>query len=49
MEPSGAPWRALEAAEAAPADAEPTPRATPWVAIAAVVIAVVVGAAASCW
>ena len=46
MEPSGAPWRALEAAEAAPADAEPTPRATPWVAIGAVVIAVVVGAAA---
>ena len=46
MEPSGAPWRALEAAEPATADAEPTPRATPWVAIGAVAIAVAVGAAA---
>ncbi len=46
MEPSGAPWRALEATEATPANAEPTPRVTPWVAIGAVVIAVVIGAAA---
>jgi competence protein ComEA len=46
VEPSGAPWRALEAAEAAPPDAEPTPqRATPWVAIGAVVIALIVAAA----
>ena len=46
VEPSGAPWRALEATEATPANAEPTPRVMPWVAIGAVVIAVVVGAAA---
>ena len=46
MEPSGAPWRALEAAETAPADTVPTTRAMPWVAIGAAVIAVVVGAVA---
>ena len=46
MEPSGAPWRALEATETAPADAVTTTHAMPWVAIGAVVIAVVVGAAA---
>jgi competence protein ComEA len=46
VEPSGAPWRALEATETPPADAGAPPRTVPWVAIGAVVIAMVVGAAA---
>ncbi len=46
MEPSGAPWRALETTEPTPADAAAPPRTAPWVAVGAVVIAIAVGATA---
>jgi competence protein ComEA len=46
VEPSGAPWRALEATEAPPSDAAPPPPAVHWAAIVAVGLAVVVGTAA---
>jgi len=46
VEPSGAPWRALEATETTPPVAQPAPRSMPWIAIAAVALAVVVGASA---
>jgi competence protein ComEA len=45
VEPSGAPWRALESPESAPPASQPAAR-VPWVAIVAVAVAIVVGAAA---
>jgi competence protein ComEA len=46
VDPSGAPWRALEAEEPAKPTPDVAPRGVPWVAIGAVVVAVVVAAAA---
>ena len=46
MDPSGAPWRALETAEPAAASSDPASRNVPWVAIGVVVVAVVVAAVA---
>ena len=46
MEPSGAPWRALEAPEGATPPTAPAARGAPWLAIAAVAVAVVVAGAA---
>lgn len=46
MEPSGAPWRALESPEAGPTPPEPAARPVPWLAVAAVGVAVVVAATA---
>ena len=46
MDPSGAPWRALETAEPAAASSGPASRTVPWVAIGVVLVAVVVAAVA---
>ena len=46
MDPSGAPWRALESAEPGAPSPEPASRNVPWVAIGVVVVAVVVAAIA---
>ena len=46
MEPSGAPWRALETPEETPQQAPPAAPRTPWLAIAAVAVAIVVAGAA---
>ena len=46
MDPSGAPWRALETAEPAAASSDPASRNVPWVAIGVVLVAVVVAAVA---
>jgi competence protein ComEA len=45
VEPSGAPWRALEAPESGPPPEAPATRGAPWLAIAAVAVVVVAGAA----
>ena len=44
MDPSGAPWRALETAEPAAPSSDRPSRNVPWIAIAVVVVAVVVTA-----
>jgi competence protein ComEA len=46
VEPSGAPWRALEAPEAGPPPNVAAARGAPWLAIAAVALAVTVAGAA---
>ena len=47
MEPSSAPWRVVEAEPQGPGDGpDPAPRELPWVAIGALLIALVVGGSA---
>lgn len=46
MEPNGVPWRALEAAELDAAATDAGTRRVPWIATAAVVVAVALGVAA---
>lgn len=46
MEPTGAPWRALESTEAGVAAPEPVQRGMPWLAMGAVAVAIAVCAVA---
>ena len=46
MEPTGAPWRALESTDAAATAPEPAQRGMPWLAMGAVAVAIAVAAVA---